>query len=45
MNPGPTPACGITFAPLGTTALLENLAREQRLEVPHRARSRRTSKR
>jgi transposase len=41
----PAPAEVRVFAPLGTTALLENLAREQRLEVPHRARSRRTSKR
>ena len=28
------------FAPLGATTLLENLAREQRLEVPHRKRIR-----
>ena len=46
--PPPTPQAPAevrVFAPLGTTALLENLAREQRMEVPHRPRSPHTSKR
>lgn len=39
----PAPAEVRVFASLGTTTLLENLAREQRLEVPHRTRTRRTT--
>jgi hypothetical protein len=36
----PTPSETRIFALLGATTLLENLAREQRLEVPHRKRIR-----
>ena len=35
----PTAAETRVFAPLGTTALLEHLGREQRVEIPHRTRS------
>jgi hypothetical protein len=41
----PPPAELRVLAPLGTTTLLKKLAREKRVEVPHRPRTRRTSKR